>query len=144
MNLSNRQLWILAEEILKEVMPIQKKNLESLWEDTKKKIKQDLLKKYPEFKTIFKIVDWVNIVNMSFSSKFMSEIVWDKMWGCNIESIESLVNYVYNHTIKKIYVDKYWEEITKETIERMLILETIWATTIEELVSWVKKRLNIN
>jgi hypothetical protein len=45
--------------------------------------------------------------------------------------------------LKSEYEKKYVKEIQKEDIERIIVLETIWAKSVEELIDAVSRKLNI-
>jgi len=145
MNLSNKQITALVKEILPNVQKKQREQLDLLKDNYKKEISD-----YVESNVDISRINWDIATVVCIKKSLISFPWWEvktEWYYSTIElrkdtAIGSIINLIYTDTIKKKFVDTYWkEEIKAEDIEHEIILATIWASTIEELVNIVTEKL---
>jgi len=150
MNLSKKQIDALVREIYPDVQSKQKQQLVYLTESYKQEIK-----KFVESNIDFSWVDreyiWAITIKKSrimFDPDLYSpkqDWYWSTIEIKDEKSANDvIVSSILSDTIKKKFESFYWVwEITKDDIEHEIVLATIWAESIKELISIVKSKLSI-
>ena len=139
MNLNTKQIKALVKELYPQVKDHQKNQL-SLIEDT---LKYDIRNKVEALN-----IDFTCWCSMVHSINIDNIVLWKYIWFTpsyssikSFKSNEDIVAFAYTYLIKKEFENKFWEEVTQDTIEHEIVLSTIWADNVEQLLNTVKLKL---
>lgn len=139
MNLNSKQIKVLVKTLYPQVREHQRSQL-SIIEET---LKHDIRNKVEALNIDF--THWCSIV---YSINIDTALLWKYIWFTpkytSIKSFkdnEEIINYAYEHLIKKEFIKRFWEEITEDMVEDEIVLSTIWADNVEQLINAVKLKL---
>ena len=145
MNLSKKQLEVLVDEIyLKDVYPLMQKQVNELEE----KLRKDLYTQLEHIKNEMFNINFIGFKYFVIEKKTLLDHLWYSyywnVYSTDTKDFNGLIQSLLND-IKRAEYDKiYKKEITKSDIERIIILETIWAKNVEELIEAVTNKLSLS
>ena len=144
MNLSKKQLEVLVDEIYsKDVYPLMQKQVN----DLRQELTKDFYSKLDHLKKIFIETDFIGFKSFVIDKNAILTFLWfSDCWNqytTDSKDFDSLITSLVTWVLRTEYNKKYTKEIQKEDIERIIVLETIWAKSVEELIEAVSKKLNI-
>lgn len=142
MNLSKKQLEVLVDEIYKDVYPIMEKRVNEL----KAELKNELYTKLEFLKESFLKIDFIWFKHFVVDRKVILESVWytdSRNYFTDVKTFDWFVDSCVTEILRKEYNKKYWKDIEKCDIERIVVLETIWAKNVNELIEAVTNKLNV-
>lgn len=139
MNLNTKQINALTRELLPQIKESQKKQLASLEDELKKRITNMV----NNLNIDFSIID-----DLVYSIYIDTWKLWERLWfqpkyvyKSEFKSNQGIVDYTYSHMVKTEFEARFWKEITSDEIKHEIILSTIWAENIEQLINAVKLKL---
>lgn len=139
MNLNTKQIKALVKELYPQVQEYQKNQL-SLIEDT---LKYDIRNKVEALK-----IDFTCWCSIAHSINIDNIVLWNYLWFTpsyssikSFKNNEDIVTFAYTYLIRKEFEKKFWEEVTQDAIEHEIVLSTIWADNVEQLLNTVKLKL---
>lgn len=142
MNLSKKQLEVLVDEIYKDVYPIMEKRVNEL----KAELKNELYTKLEFLKESFLKIDFIWFKHFVVDRAVILQSIWyddSRNFLTDVKTFDWFVDSCVTEILRKEYNKKYWKDIEKCDIERIVVLETIWAKNVDELIEAVTNKLNV-
>lgn len=138
MNLSSKQLQALVRELLPTIRAKQREQLESIEQNTKEELKQKVLALGITFEYDALVMS-VNIDKAKVFEKLWLHSDWWK--AIEASSEDDVVDYIFDKYLKQRFEKLFWKEITSDDIEHELVIATIGAQDVEQLINIVKAKL---
>lgn len=140
MKLNQNQVKALAKEIYRQLEPEwnekKSKRIKSYKELLIDKIKTEYNVVYKLLSNIDKgIIDWIKFNKELISPLFPYRTYYNSCYSSVDAFVDEIVESNWDEDFKKTYKLKP----TLSNIENCITLETIWASTVWELIEWVKK-----
>ena len=142
MNLSKKQLEVLVDEIYKDVYPKMERRVNEL----KQELKDELYKKLWFLKEAFLKIDFIWFKYFVVDRWAILQSIWYedfRTYTTDVKTFDGFIDWCVSDLIRREYNKKYWKDIEKTDIERIVVLETIWAKNVDELIEAVTNKLNV-
>ncbi len=142
MNLSKKQLEVLVDEIYKDIYPAMEKRVNEL----KQELKDELYKKLWFLKEAFLKIDFIWFKYFVVDRWAILQSIWYedfRTYTTDVKTFDGFIDWCVSDLIRREYNKKYWKDIEKTDIERIVVLETIWAKNVDELIEAVTNKLNV-
>lgn len=142
MNLSKKQLEVLVDEIYKDIYPTMEKRVNKL----KQELKDELFIKLWFLKEAFLKIDFIWFKHFVVDRWAILQSIWYedfRTYTTDVKTFDGFIDWCVSDLIRREYNKKYGKEIEKCDIERIVILETIWAKNVDELIEAVTNKLNV-